>query len=85
MDIFDLDIEEFKNKIDEIFDNIPEEELFNDLIENGLIVDEYDSEIYYIEDFFNNVWVHKTKTSNGKKRINMLVKKNKNVDLLEAV
>ena len=40
MDIFDLDIEEFKNKINEIFDNIPEEELFNDLIENGLIVEE---------------------------------------------
>ena len=40
MDIFDLDIEEFKNKINEIFDNILEEELFNDLIENGLIVEE---------------------------------------------
>ena len=40
MDIFDLDIEDFKNKINEIFDNIPEEELFNDLLENGLIVEE---------------------------------------------
>lgn len=40
MDIFDLDNEEFENKINEIFDNIPEEELFNDLIENGLIVEE---------------------------------------------
>ena len=40
MDIFDLDIEEFKNKINEIFNNILEEELFNDLIENGLIVEE---------------------------------------------
>lgn len=38
MDIFDLSIGEFNKKLDEIFENIDTEELFQELIECGLEV-----------------------------------------------
>lgn len=38
MDIFDLSIGEFNKKLDEIFANIDKEELFQELIECGLEV-----------------------------------------------
>ena len=39
MDIFNLSTNEFEKKIDEILENISEDELFNELIKNGLIID----------------------------------------------
>lgn len=83
MDIFDLSIEEFEKKISELLDNISEEELLEELIKNGLIVDEYEDEGYYIVENYNNIWVHNRKTSNKGKILNLL---NKRVikDLLEA-
>lgn len=36
MDIFDLDIKEFENKIDELLENMTDEELLKELQENGL-------------------------------------------------
>ena len=36
MDIFDLDIKEFENKIDELLENITDKELLKELQENGL-------------------------------------------------
>lgn len=38
MDIFELNDEEFDKKLDEIFENIDTEELFQELIECGLEV-----------------------------------------------
>ena len=38
MDIFDLNVEEFENKIDELLSNISEEDLLLRLIINGLEV-----------------------------------------------
>ena len=38
MDIFKLNDEEFDKKLDEIFENIDTEELFQELIECGLAV-----------------------------------------------
>ena len=83
MDIFDLSIEEFEKKIDELLDNISEDELLEELIQNGLIIDEYEDEGYYIEKNYNNIWVHKTKTSNMEKILNLLNIIEKE-DLLEA-
>lgn len=36
MDIFDLDIKEFENKIDELLGSMTDEELLEELQENGL-------------------------------------------------
>lgn len=36
MDIFDLDIKEFENKIDELLENMTDKELLKELQENGL-------------------------------------------------
>lgn len=78
MDIFDLSIDELEKKIDEILEGYTEEELLKELIDNGLVINEYDSESYYIGNNYNNTWVHTTRTSN-KKRNNLL-----NNSLLEA-
>ena len=83
MDIFDLEIEEFEKEIDKLLENISEEELFQELLQNGLIIDEYENNGYYIEEDFNNIWVHKIKTSNLKEIINQLFKR-KIVNLSEA-
>lgn len=84
MDIFDLNINEFEKKIDKLLENVSTEELMKELIENGLIIDEYDNTSYYIEEDTNNKWVHKVKTSNIKKKKRIFFKKNKEIDLLEA-
>lgn len=62
MDIFDLSFEEFEKRVDEILENITEEELLQELIENGLMVDSYVKYISYIEEE-ENVWIHKNRTS----------------------
>lgn len=38
MDIFDLDIKEFENKIDELLENMTDEELLKELFDNGLVI-----------------------------------------------
>lgn len=38
MDIFDLNIKEFENKIDELLENMTDEELLKELVDNGLII-----------------------------------------------
>jgi len=83
MDVFDLEMEEFEKKVDELLENISEEELFQELLQNGLIIDEYENNEYYIEEDFNNIWVHKIKTSYLKEKINLLFKR-KIVNLSEA-
>ena len=93
MDIFDLSIEEFEKKVDEILENISEEELMEKLIENGLEVDIYnnDGEFYYIEDL-NNTWVHSDRTSRKNLITNILKRRNEekkqntnvNINLTEA-
>ncbi len=84
MDIFDLSIEEFEKRIDELLENISEDELLDELIKNGLVIDEYDDEGYYIEEDINNVWVHKIRTGNIKEKIGLLFHNRKKVDLMEA-
>lgn len=84
MDMFDLEINEFEKKIDEFLENFSTEELIKELINNGLIIDEYDNTNYYIEKVSNNKWVHKTKTSNAKTKIRKFFKKSKEIDLMEA-
>lgn len=83
MDIFDLSIEEFEEKIDELLDSISEDELLKELTQSGLIIDEYEDEGYYIEENYNNIWIHKTKTSNIEKILSLFNKKEKE-NLLEA-
>ena len=83
MDIFNLSIEEFEKKVDELLDNISAEELYQELLQNGLIIDEYENSGYYIEEDYNNVWVHKIQTSNIKEKLNSLLKR-KIIDLPEA-
>ncbi len=83
MDIFDLSMEEFEKKIDELLENISTEELFQELVQNGLIIDEYKNNAYYLEEDSNNVWVHKIRTSSLKEKIEMLLKRKK-VNLTEA-
>ena len=84
MDIFDLDIKDFEKKIDELLKNITVEELLEELINNGLTIDEYDSECSYIEEDLNNIWIHKIKTSNIKEKVNIFLKRNGKINLLEA-
>lgn len=84
MDIFDLKIRDFEKKIDELLESISNEKLFEELMDNGLIVDQYDRQCYYIEEDTNNVWVHNMKTSRIKKKINIFFRKNEEVNLLEA-
>lgn len=40
--MFDLEIKEFEKKLNELLESISEEELLEELIENGLVIDEYD-------------------------------------------
>ncbi len=84
MDIFDFNIDEFEKTVDDLLKNISSEELLEELLDNGLIIDEYDSECYYIGEDFNNMWVHKIETKNFIKKVQMLFKKNNEIDLLEA-
>lgn len=85
MDIFDLNVEEFENKIDELLSNISEEDLLLRLIINGLEVNVYEDEEnnYYMEKI-DNKWVHSNRTS--KKRLLNIFTRNKkqNKDLMEA-
>lgn len=84
MDIFDLDINEFENKIDELLENISEEDLLNRLIKNGLEVDIYEDEevMYYVEDV-DNVWIHNNGTSK-KKTVRNIFSRNNKINLTEA-
>ena len=84
MDIFDLDVNDFEKKIDELLENITVEDLLEELIDNGLTIDEYDSECYYIEEDLNNIWIHKIRTSNIKEKVNMFLRRNGKINLLEA-
>lgn len=84
MDIFDLDVNNFEKKIDELLENITVDDLLEELIDNGLAIDEYDSECYYIEEDLNNIWIHKIRTSNIKEKVNMLLRRNGKINLLEA-
>lgn len=87
MDIFDLSVEEFENRIDELLKNISQEDLLEKLIINGLEVDLYENEEnnYYMEKI-NNRWVHNNRTS--KKGLANIFSRNKNKkqneDLMEA-
>lgn len=85
MDIFDLDMKEFEKKIDELLENMTDEELLKELVDNGLVIDEYDNEPYYIEDELNNEWVHIDRTSNNKHKRKIFSKINKRkINLVEA-
>lgn len=44
MNIFDLNIEDFEKEVDKFLNNIIEDELLEELIENGLLIDVYDIE-----------------------------------------
>jgi len=66
MDIFKLDINEFEKEVKNFLNSISEENLMKELKENGLCVDNYDVEYYYDVKNYNNVWIHKEKTSNKK-------------------
>lgn len=45
MEIFDLSIEKFEKKIDKLLENISENKLLDELIKNGLVIDENDDEL----------------------------------------
>ena len=88
MDIFDLSVEEFENRIDELLENIDPEELLKKLISNGLEVNIYDNEEknYYMESI-NNIWVHNNGTNKKSLIVNILNRnknKKQNIDLMEA-
>ena len=92
MDIFDLDIKKFENELDKFLENISEEELFNELINEGLEVDQYneaynEETYYYVEDKIQNVWVHKNNTNNKgmkKRKISFTFLKKEKIDLMGA-
>ncbi len=88
MDIFDLDIKDFEVEIDKFLDSFSEEELFNELINEGLEVDsyneKYNEEAYYVEEKKQNVWIHKNSTSNKKKKTSSMFFKRERIDLMEA-
>lgn len=79
MDIFDLNLKEFDEKVNELVENMTADELLEELIDNGLIIDEYEKSSYYdINIEIENTWVHKNKFE--KMKINKKMKSN----LLEA-
>lgn len=79
MDIFDLNLKEFEEKVNELVENMTADELLEELIDNGLIIDEYEKSSYYdINIEIENTWVHKNKFE--KMKINKKMKSN----LLEA-
>ena len=82
MDIFDLNLKEFEEKVNELVDNMTADELLEELIDNGLIIDEYEKSSYYdINIEIENTWVHKNKKNKFEKmKINKKMKSN----LLEA-
>lgn len=94
MDIFDLSIEEFEKKVDEILENVSEEELMKKLTENGLEVDIYNNNVeFYYNDDLNNIWIHNDRTRRGNLIVNILKRRknkeqkqniNVNTDLTEA-
>lgn len=88
MDIFDLDIKDFEVEIDKFLESFSEEELFNELINEGLEVDsyneKYNEEAYYVEEKKQNVWIHKNSTSNKKKKTLSMFFKKARIDLMEA-
>lgn len=84
MNIFDLDISEFEIAIEKMLDNISQEDLLEELIKNGLAIDEYDNEYYYVEEELNNVWVHRTTADSKKERIKNFFGKKDKTNLLEA-
>ena len=47
MDIFDLNLKEFEEKVNELVENMTADELLEELIDNGLIIDEYEKSSYY--------------------------------------
>ena len=82
MDIFDLNLKEFEEKVNELVENMTADELLEELIDNGLIIDEYEKSSYYdINIEIENTWVHKNKKNKFEKmKINKKMKSN----LLEA-
>ena len=82
MDIFDLNLKEFEEKVNELVENMTADELLEELIDNGLIIDEYEKSSYYdINIEKENTWVHKNKKNKFEKmKINKKMKSN----LLEA-
>ena len=47
MDIFDLDINEFERKVDELLENISQNDLLENLIKNGLEIEHVEYDIGY--------------------------------------
>lgn len=84
MDIFDLNVDEFEKEIDKLLNDISEDDLLKELIENGLIVNEYEAECYYDSDTSENIWVHSKKTSRIEKIISTFYRKKNIEDLMEA-
>lgn len=83
MDIFDLSFEQFEKRVDEILNNISQEELLQELVDNGLIVDSYVKYISYIEEE-KNIWVHKNRTSPFEKIKSIFVNTNSKSNMTEA-
>lgn len=68
MDIFDLNLKEFEEKVNELVENMTADELLEELIDNGLIIDEYEKSSYYdINIEIENTWVHKNKKNKFEK------------------
>lgn len=85
MDIFDLSIDEFEKEVDELLKSISEDDLFNELISNGLIVDKYEIQSYYGNSLYQNTWVHTDRTSKLNKIANIFThKKYIDSNLMEA-
>ena len=84
MDIFDLSIDEFEKKVDELLKSISEDEMLNELIENGLIINEYEIESCYGNSICQNAWVHINRTSKLAKIVNIFAKNKNTNDLMEA-
>lgn len=82
MDIFDLDLKEFEKKINQLLDSLSKDELLKELVDNGLIIDEYEKNICYDTDIdVENTWVHKNRTSMFEK---IKLSKKRESNLLEA-
>lgn len=76
MDIFDLNLEEFEREVDNLLNNVSEDEFLQELIDNGLIIDEYEKySVYDTEEDLENTWIHIDCTSPLKKFVNMISKK----------
>lgn len=83
MDIFDLSFDEFNKKVDSILNEFSAEDLLQELIDNGLIVEQENVYVKYTNlETSDNVWIHKNRTTGIDKIISKF--SNKKENMMEA-